>query len=439
MGNKFYSVVLLAVLAAAAGAARADSLTDQGKALLEQNKAAAAYELLIAEEPIRAGNPEFDLLLGVAAAESGHNTNAIFALERVLAVQPNNARARAEIARAYLAVGETQTARREFETVRSQPVPDEVKATIDRVLSAIERIDEQGKTVVHGFAELTYGHDTNVNAGPAGSQVAVPAFGGLVFTLANSSVALRDDYNNYAAGISVRTPLAAGLDLTAGVAANKRVNGSYDVFDTGSADGNVGLVYSRGQDIYSLGYQDGTFYVDNTRYRDSNGFTGQWQHNYDARTQASVFVQYGWLRYPFQRARNAERTVAGFNLGHILRDERTLFYGGLYTGEERDTESGFDFLGHRLWGARGGVRYQFRSDAAVFANLTYESDRYRGRDPLFLAGRNDDLTDFSIGVAWNFADNWRLTPQYSYTHNNSNIPINDYKREMISVSVRRDF
>lgn len=439
MRNKFNSIALVAILTALAGTARADALTDQGKSLLEQGKAGAAFELLIPQEAARAGDPEFDFLLGLAAVETGHNTNAIFALSRVLAVQPNNARARAEIARAYLGANEIQTARREFEAVKNQPVPDEVKATIDRVLSAIDRIDERGKTVVHGFAEFTYGHDTNVNAGPAGSQVAVPAFGGLVFTLANSSVALRDDFTNYAAGLSLRTPLAAGLDLTAGVTANKRLNGSYDQFDTGTADGNVGLVYSRERDIYSLAYQDGTFYVDNARYRDSNGFTGQWQRNFDMRTQGSLFVQYGWLRYPYQTVRNAQRTVYGFNLGHALRDEKTVFYGGLYAGDERDTQSGFDFLGHRLWGARGGVRYQFQSNLTAFANLTYESDRYRGSDPFFLTARNDNLTDFSVGLAWNFADNWRLTPQYTNTHNSSNIPINAYKREMVSVTVRRDF
>jgi hypothetical protein len=439
MGNKFIPIVALAVMAAFAGPARADALTDQAKALLDQGKAGAAYELLIAEEPGRAGNPEYDFLLGLAALDTGHNTNAVFALERVLAVDPNNARARAEIARAYLALGETQTARREFETVRSQPVPDEVKATIDHVLAAIERVEEQGKTAVRGFAEFTYGHDTNVNAGPAGSQVAVPAFGGLVFTLANSSVALRDDYSNYAAGVSLRTPLAKGLDLTASVTGNKRMNSTQDMFDTGANDANVGLVYTRDRDVFSVAYQAGSFYVDNTRYRDADGFTGQWQRNFDARTQGSVFIQYGWLQYPYQSPRNAQRTVYGFNLAHALRDEKTIFYGGLYAGDEKDTQSGFDFLGHSLWGARGGARYQFRDDAAVFANLTYESDRYHGNDPFFLAARGDDLTDFSVGVAWNFRDNWRLTPQYSNTHNSSNIPINAYQREMVSVSVRRDF
>src|SRR5262245_64922836 len=40
---------------------------------------------------------------------------AVFALERVLALQPDNHLARAEIARAYLALGERDAARREFE------------------------------------------------------------------------------------------------------------------------------------------------------------------------------------------------------------------------------------------------------------------------------------------------------------------------------------
>jgi hypothetical protein len=432
-------IIVLALLATFVGAVSADAQTDQPKALLEQGKADAAYELLIAEEPARAGDPDFDLLLGLAALDAGHNTNAIFALERVLSVQPNNARARAEIARAYLAVGETKTARREFETVKTQPVPDEVKATIDRVLSAIERIEEQGKTAVHGFVEFAYGHDTNVNAGPSGSQVAVPAFGGLVFTLGANNVALHDDFSTYTAGASLRTPLATGLDLTAGFTATKRMNSSYDIFDTGSADGNVGVVYTQDRDVFSLGYQNGTFYVDNNRYRDSSGFTGQWQRNFDSRTQGSVFVQYGWLRYPFQMVRDADRTVYGFNLAHALHDFKTVFWGGLYAGDERETQPGVPQWGHRLWGARGGAQYQFRDDISAFANVSYEEDRYGGPDPFFLTNRVDDQANVNLGVAWSLADKWRLTPQYTYTRNSSNIPINFYKREMLSVSLRRDF
>ena len=93
-------VALLALLALLPGFALADELTDHAKTLLEQNKAAEAFALLNVEESVRAGEVSYDLLLGISAVESGQNTRAVFALERVLAMEPNNARARAEIARA---------------------------------------------------------------------------------------------------------------------------------------------------------------------------------------------------------------------------------------------------------------------------------------------------------------------------------------------------
>ena len=103
---KIPKVALLALLALLPGFALADELTDHAKTLLEQNKAAEAFALLNVEESVRAGEVSYDLLLGISAGESGQNTRAVFALERVLAMEPNNARARAEIARAYLAMEE---------------------------------------------------------------------------------------------------------------------------------------------------------------------------------------------------------------------------------------------------------------------------------------------------------------------------------------------
>src|SRR5687767_6269180 len=121
-------------LAAWAGVALADALTDRAKHLLEQRQARQAYELLLPQEAARAGDPEFDYLLGLAAIDAGEPERGVFALERVLALQPANHVARAEIARAYLALGERDAARREFETVRRQPVPEGVRTTIDRFL-----------------------------------------------------------------------------------------------------------------------------------------------------------------------------------------------------------------------------------------------------------------------------------------------------------------
>jgi Flp pilus assembly protein TadD len=70
--------------------AYADALTDQAKALLEAGKPGEAYTLLAAQESARAGEPGFDFLLGLAALDIGQNTRAVFALERVLALEPNS-------------------------------------------------------------------------------------------------------------------------------------------------------------------------------------------------------------------------------------------------------------------------------------------------------------------------------------------------------------
>jgi len=159
----------------AANAVLADAVTDNAKALLDRGDAKTAYALLEPLEGQRAGDSEYDFLLGLAALEIGKNTNAVFALERVLAVNPNHVRARAEIARAYAALGETKTAKQEFETVKQQGIPPEVAVTIDRLLSAIERVEDEGRTTVRGYAEGTIGHDSNVNSATSDRNVAVPA------------------------------------------------------------------------------------------------------------------------------------------------------------------------------------------------------------------------------------------------------------------------
>jgi tetratricopeptide (TPR) repeat protein len=431
-------ILAIAAMAFAVGA-RADALTDEAQALLDQGKAQAAYELLAQEESARAGDVGFDLLLGIAALEAGKNTNAVFALERVLAVQPDHSRARAEIARAYFALGETRTARKQFELVREQPVSDETKRTIERFLSAIEQIESEGKTVVRGFAELTVGYDTNVNAGPSGNQVAVPLFGGAIFTLNPTGVALKDSFTNFAAGMTLRSPLGKGLDLVANLTGNKRINGTYDIYDTGGADGNFGIAYKQERDVFSLAYQMGSFYVDNERYRDSSGFTAQWQRDFNARNQASLFVQHAFLRYPGQKLRDADRTVVGLNAAHALPDRKTVFYGGFYAGTEDETNAGVAHVGHDLWGARIGGQHQYRDNIAVFANLGYENRDYGGPDPFFLKSRDDDQVNVGVGIVWSVAPKWRVTSQFAHTRNTSNIPINTYKRDMLSVSVRNSF
>lgn len=435
---KIRAALLMAGLLAA-GAVRADAVTDNARALLDKGNAKAAYALLEPLEPQRAGDPEFDFLLGLAALETGRNTNAVFALERVLAVDPNHVRARAEIARAYAVLGETKTARQEFDVVKRQGVPPEVAATIDRVLSAIERVEDQGRTTLRGYVEGTIGHDTNVNSATSDRDVAVPLFGGAIFTLGPGGVRRSDSFTSAGAGLSLRKPLDKEWALTAGLNGSKRINTDVDIYDTGSTDANLGVVRTYGKDIFSASLQYNQFWVDNNRYREAAGLTAQWQHNYDARNQASLFVQYSDLRYMTQEVRNADRFVIGANMAHAMAGFKTVFYGGAYLGEEVVRKIGFDHLSHSLYGVRLGAQHEFHRDARLFANLGYEHRRYGADDPFFLKLRTDNQLNLGVGVAWTPSKDWLVTPQFQYTRSDSNITLNDFKREVVSVTVRRQF
>ncbi|HEY4637474.1 MAG TPA: hypothetical protein VIH23_04345, partial [Burkholderiales bacterium] len=89
--QRFVGRLLLgSMLLCASLAALADAVTDRARALLQRNDAQAAYKLLLPLEPQRAGDPEYDYLLGIAALDAGEPERAVFALERVLALQPDN-------------------------------------------------------------------------------------------------------------------------------------------------------------------------------------------------------------------------------------------------------------------------------------------------------------------------------------------------------------
>lgn len=440
MNNKTH--LWLALLTAGlltVGTAWADAVIDDAKALLDGGDAKAAYALLEPLESERAGEPLYNFFLGLAALEIGRYTNAVFALERVLAVDPENVRARAEIARAYAALGETRVALQEFESVKRQGVPPEVADSIDRLISAIERVGDEGRTTVRGFVEGTIGHDSNINSAASDRSVAVPLFGGANFTLAPGSSRRGDTFAALGAGIGLRNPLDKEWALIAGLSGNKRANSDADRFDTGNADAHVGLVRSYGKDVFSAVLQFNQFWVDNDRYREAAGFTAQWQHNYDSRNQASLYIQYAGLNYVSEEVRNADRFVIGANFAHALAGYKTILYGGAYLGEEVARKDGFSHFGHALYGARIAVQHEMHRDARAFASLGYEHRRYGGEDPYFLRTRSDRQWNLGFGVAWMPAKRWLVTPQLQITRNRSNIEIDHYNRDILSLTVRREF
>ena len=437
-------ILAVVVLCLATWAQAADQLLQQAKGLLDGGDAKAAYELLSPLQSERAGDPEYDYLLGVAALETGRNTEAVFALERVLAVQPDSAPARAQIARAYFNLKETDTAKREFETVRSQGVPAEVKVTIDRYLEAIARVTEAERFSARFFLEFATGYDSNVNSATSVSEFAVPGLPNPL-RLSASSIEQADGFFSSGAGISIANPLNKRVSVIGGLAAYIRTNFSETDFDTTLIDGYLGVSTRSGRSTFNLVAQGNIFTVSDPTYRQAYrnalGGTFQWIYDLNARNQFTAYVQYAALRYPEQSPRDVDRYIVGVGYAHAFRGADPTVYAGVYGGTEQERDDAFSGLAYDPIGVRLGGQKRLNDRTYLFTNLAAEWRKYRG--PFFPGvideAREDRQYWIVLGVHYLLPEEWRLSPQVSYLHNDSNIEINVYDRWQAFVSLRRDW
>lgn len=418
--------------------AEVDDLVRQARAMLEKGQAKQAFDLLEPQEAKRAGDPDFDTTLGIAANDSEQHTRAVFALERVLTVQPENSRARAELGRALFAVGDLQASRKVLQETKRDNIPSEAAATIDQFLQAIDRSEEAAKSSLKFYIETSLGHDSNINGGPGNALVAVPAFGGLVLTLGAASVSTADTFGTLGAGLSARHVLNPRWSLLANVSVNAREHAKFRTFNTFQLDGNVGASYRYDKHEFTAALQASSFYVDGTRIRDQSGLVGEWTYRPDGENQWSTYLQIGTLSYPTQGARNADRTVLGTSYAHNFRSGLLLF-GGAYVGTEKQKLGSLPHLGHQLYGIRTGAQFSLSEFVSAFAGLSYENRKYGGPDPLFLVSRQDNQYNLNLGLNWVPAKTWKVTPQLSYTSVKSNVAISDFRRTAFAVTLRKDF
>src|SRR5690554_2879544 len=193
------SIIFLAQNAWSAAADLAPLLA-AAKTELAAGNAEAAFSALQAEEAEHAGNIEFDYWLGLAANRVGKFGRAMFALERVLAQQPNHAAARLELATAYARLNLGEAARRELDILDGQnppPAAAEQIAALRQQLGLGDQARRLGKRIA--FVTLEAGYDDNVGSYPKDF--------GLGPLLGAGPDAIESPYGSLAAGVRQRVDM----------------------------------------------------------------------------------------------------------------------------------------------------------------------------------------------------------------------------------------
>ncbi|MES2755284.1 MAG: tetratricopeptide repeat protein [Pseudomonadota bacterium] len=438
-GAALATALLLAATPAAAQTAPAkapDPVVAQAVALQAQGKPKAAYDLLAPLVGTRAGDPDFDYALGLAAADSGRSGVAIAAFQRVLAVQPNNAPARAEIARVYAMAGDIDTARAEFQTVVGDPtIPDPVRQRLGRLVRDYDQAIAGGGDAFDGFVDGEIGYDSNVNTATNLTSITLPVFAFLGPASLSGAATRNDDiYGQAQAGLSASTGLSRQTRGFVSVLGSYRDNFDSAGFDQGAVTGTAGLSHRTATgDSVSLSGQAQRFWLGQDGYRFSAGAIGQYTHRLSGGRALAGQLQYFRFNYDGDRLRDANRFA-----GTITYADRTAF-AALGGGVEKTVRNGARNLGYAFAAGQLGTEYPVADTIALLAGASAEYRDYDASDPLFLKGRRDTQLDATLGLRFALGDGISVRPRATFTRNFSNIDLYQYSRVTGAVGLRLEF
>lgn len=427
---------LLLCLAGTVGAAAPDM--EKLRKLVEEGDAPAAYERALRSRAEYEGTPDFDFYYGVAAIDSGHVGEGIFALERVLFNRPADHRARLELARGYFLTGDDERAKREFNTVLEQNPPPAVQANVGRFLEAIRIREQRYTATVTGYVEAGAGYDSNVGSAPEEISI-ITSFGPLILGDQKAS----DYFRTFGLGGQVNYPLQPGVALFGQIDGWQQVNNTQDQFDTGAVTAQAGVNRVFGANRIQAALQYQRFFLDNAAYRNLTGLNLEWQHTLNADTQVSAFGSLANLEYPDQEVRDSRLYVLGAGAVRKLQMPWTpIVFASLFAGLEdadRNTAEAEALAERDFWGARAGAQLTLGPKLGLAVSLTAQNSRYGAAYAMFPSEREDWYYSGEAVLTWALEKRWSVQTGVSYSKNDSNTELFEYDRTLGQVRVRYDF
>jgi len=421
----------LAALALSAPLAIAIPAAAQDTAQAEQT-----YQALAAQADERAGDPAFDYALGIAALDSGRYGEAIIALQRVLAVQPGNAQARAELARAYALAGDIDTARDQFATVVDDPsLPDPVRQRFTGFVRQFDRAIQGGGSDVSGFLDARGGHDSNINSATDLTTVTIPLFAFLgPGTLGAGARSQDDQFYELTGGVSGVTAVGRQDRLFASALGNWHDNFDSGAFDTASLTGTAGYAHTfANRDVISLSAQAQQFWLGGDGYRTSYGAVAQYTRLLPQGRALTFAAQYNRLDFEGQPLLDADRYALA--VGYVTRTLSANVSGG----HEETRRAAGDAYSNSFATASVGAEVPITEDVAMIFGAAFDLRRYDAPDALFLTKREDERVDVQAGLKVAIVDGLYFQPRATWTRNWSNIPLYDYDRWTVSAGLRFEF
>jgi hypothetical protein len=440
--------ILLTLLVNTGASYAADAELDQARALLADGHAGEAYTLLESREFDRAGDVQFDTLLGIAALDSGKPDRSTLAFERVLAVDPNAAGARLDLARAYFALGDLARAQQELDIVAQNNPPPAAQLVIDKYRVAIAERLRAKTNVVTGYVEGFIGYDNNITAVVGDFTNAVLVTYNLAGFLPTGNSILRSSpIAGMGGGMEITHQVNDTWSWVGGVDARYRDVTNDSNYSSGQIDLHGGAIYTAGANVFRGGFTLEDFKQRTdvpTDDRNSVGLNLEWRHIYSDKDQSSVFAVATRQRFPDIAVDDVDSILIGAGWLHQFDgSHKPLIYLNSSMGQDNaqnllanGSDNSRRYAGGRVYG-----QWSWNDDVDLFINfgLLERTDRSMFARSSTVEFGDDHISDTTIGCNWRPKMNWTIRTQLTYTENRSNVALSDFRRTEANINARYDF
>lgn len=387
----------------------------------------------------------------IQAIEDDRLRTARRTLKDLLDRHPNLQRARLELARVnYLTYDYDEAERLAQQVLDDQNTPPTVQTT---VLAFLAQIREDKKRVAkrHSFTPSIYAglmYDSNVNFGPSSDIIELNGVP-LVVTPASQET---DDWAvvlnpGIAHTFNPNKTFAAG-ENTGFFVWQSQANAYYRRYFS-EDDFNFGVLTLRtgpawivpGHWRFDVGLQGDQLWYDDRSlaWFTSLNPTLMWELGEDTELTLDGIVTQRHYWKDAEDGRDGWYSHAGLSVDQFFRNDAVTLSGGVgYTDFNAD-DNRYGYDGPDVW---AGVAVNAWRNGSVFGRVRYKKLDYDGPDPQF-GTRDDDEWRFTAGFQHDFRSglmqNWSLLGNWTFTDNDSDVPIFDYDRHEVNLGLSRAF
>jgi tetratricopeptide (TPR) repeat protein len=415
--------------------ARMDALA----VLIKSEQYPQAYELASRMLEANEGLPTFDFQYAMAAVESGHYDQALFAFERLVLGFPRQPRYRLELARTHFYLRNLVRAEVEFNNVLKQNPPEPVKKN---VMIFIDRIADLKRSVESKFMlvlDVGGGYDSNINS--ATSEKELPQEE-LIFpvdiALDDASRETGSAYWSALAHMAYVRPLTKTSAFDLRLVASNRSHAETAIYDLTTAMGEAGYSFYTGSIKWRGAGRYQYVQLDGDELLNSQSLIGQANWILNKGANIGFGVNYGMSSYPENN--DGDITQQQFNVSYASAPKKdnwklTLIFGSDSADESSNKHNGKTYQGFTYQST--SLINQRANRYWLFSVLSNEYDAINSA--LYSKLRKDQNATFGIGWRYSFSSHFSFRNDYSFTYNDSTLEANTYQRGKAEVGLSYSF